>query len=97
VRCTVDIGDLAKGYTAGGQYLQLKIGNSKPGFFAIASAPSSKSTIELLVKNQGSTAELLCDSKAGLLPTSSSARSYPLNQRHVPYLCRDSGSDVVSE
>ena len=65
VRCTVDIGDLAQGYTKGGQYLQIKVGESKPAFYAIASAPSSKAEIELLVKNQGETAQILCDSKAG--------------------------------
>lgn len=65
MRCIVDIGDLAGGYTIGGQYVQLKVGDSKPGFFAIASAPSAQSSIELLVKNQGATAEILCDSKAG--------------------------------
>ena len=63
----VDIGDLASGYTIGGQYLQLKVGDSKPAFYAIASAPSAQSPIELLIKNQGSTAEILCDSKAGAL------------------------------
>jgi len=68
VRLTVDIGQLAKGYTKGGQYLQLKVGESKPGFFAIASAPSPELPIELLVKNQGSTAEILCDSKPGTSP-----------------------------
>lgn len=65
VRVTVDIGQLAKGYTKGGQYLQLKVGDSKPGYFAIASAPSPEQPIELLIKNQGSTAEILCDSKPG--------------------------------
>lgn len=68
VRLTVDIGQLAKGYTKGGQYLQLKVGESKPGFFAIASAPSPEIPIELLVKNQGSTAEILCNSKPGTSP-----------------------------
>ena len=65
VRCTVDIGDLAQGYTKGGQYMQIKVGESKPAFYAIASAPSAKAEIELLVKNQGDTAQILCDSKAG--------------------------------
>ena len=66
VRVMVDIGQLAKGYTKGGQYLQLKVGDSKPGYFAIASAPSPERPIELLIKNQGSTAEILCDSKPGI-------------------------------
>lgn len=65
VRLTVDIGELAKGYTKGGQYVQMKVGDSKPAFYAIASAPSPERPIELLLKNQGSTAEILCDSKPG--------------------------------
>ena len=65
VRCMVDIGDLAQGYTKGGQYLQIKVGDSKPAFYAIASPPSPMAQIELLVKNQGDTAQILCDSKAG--------------------------------
>jgi NAD(P)H-flavin reductase len=65
VRCMVDVGDLAQGYTKGGQYLQIKVGDSKPAFYAIASPPAPSPQIELLVKNQGDTAQILCDSKAG--------------------------------
>jgi len=36
----IDVGaDVAAGYTKGGQYVQVKVGDSKPGFFAIASPP----------------------------------------------------------
>lgn len=42
------------------------MGDSKPAYMAIASAPAAKgSEIELLVKNQGPTAELLCSVKQG--------------------------------
>lgn len=44
----------------------MKVGDSKPAYMAIASAPAAKgSEIELLIKNQGPTAELLCNVKAG--------------------------------
>ncbi|KIY93635.1 hypothetical protein MNEG_14326 [Monoraphidium neglectum] len=37
---TIDVGpEIAAGYTQGGQYVQIKVGDSKPGFFAIASPP----------------------------------------------------------
>lgn len=45
-----------------------QVGESKPGFFAIASAPdpNNAGVVELLIKEQpGSTAELLCQAKAG--------------------------------
>lgn len=46
--------------------VQVKVGDSKPAYMAIASAPAAKgSEIELLVKNQGPTAELLCSVKEG--------------------------------
>ena len=64
-RLTIDIGELGKGYSASGQYVQMKIGESKPGFFAIASPPGGNGVVEVLVKNQGSTAELLCQTKPG--------------------------------
>ena len=42
------------------------MGDSKPAYMAIASAPAAKgSEIELLIKNQGPTAELLCSVKEG--------------------------------
>lgn len=38
---TVDVGaDIAAGYKTGGQFLQMKVGDSKPAFMAIATAPS---------------------------------------------------------
>ena len=64
----VEIGSkAAQQYEKAGQYIQLKLQDSKPGFFAIASAPGQgdAGTVELLVKNKGDTAELLCGSQAG--------------------------------
>lgn len=66
MRLWVNIGTLASGYTKPGQFLQLKIGDSKPAFIAIASAPDSESeVVELLIKNQGGTSEALCGLRAG--------------------------------
>ncbi len=68
VKITVDMGGLAKDYTKGGQYIQIKVGDSKPAFYALASAPAPDKPVEIIVKNQGDTAEILCDSKAGESP-----------------------------
>lgn len=44
----------------------MRVGDSKPGFFAIASAPgSSDGTVELLVRRRDGTAELLCTAAEG--------------------------------
>lgn len=66
-RLVLDIGEGAKGHQKGGQFLQLKVGESKPGFYAIASPPDSNNegVVELLVKKQGETAELLCSQSVG--------------------------------
>jgi arabinosyltransferase len=64
----VDAGDVAKGYTHGGQYLQMKVGDSKPAFLAIANSPNSvtNGVLEFLVKSiPGSTAEKLNSLEAG--------------------------------
>ncbi|KAK9842094.1 hypothetical protein WJX81_008186 [Elliptochloris bilobata] len=66
VQLHLDVGALSDGYTKPGQCVQVKVGDSKPAYMAIASAPAAKgSEIELLVKNQGPTAELLCSVKEG--------------------------------
>lgn len=65
----LSIGKLADGYKKAGQFVQVKIGDSKPGFFAIASPPDSNSDglIEVLIKDggEGSTANLLCNISTG--------------------------------
>ncbi|XP_072959631.1 fruit protein pKIWI502 [Typha angustifolia] len=68
-----DAPDLASGYTAPGQYLQVRVpssaGEAKPAFLAIASPPPlaiGESRFEFLVKRvPGSTADLLCGMKDG--------------------------------
>ena len=64
---TVDIGKLAGDYTKPGQFIQVKVGDTKPGFFAIASPPdpNNQGLVELLIKRQGDTAEAICAVAAG--------------------------------
>lgn len=67
-RVVVDLGSLGEGYTQPGQFIQVKVGDSKPGFFAISSPPdpNNAGVVELLIKDQpGSTAELLCQASPG--------------------------------
>ena len=63
------------GYTAAGQYVQIKApGVEKPGFFAVASAPaSSAEETQFLVKCKGEAAEALCGMEAGAAVTVSKA------------------------
>lgn len=67
-RVLIDVGPkTSEAYTKAGQFVQAKIDGSKPGFFAIASAPDQNNAgvIELLIKNQGETAELICQTEQG--------------------------------
>lgn len=51
---TVDVGtDISEGYTKGGQFIQMKVGDSKPAFLAIANAPeaSEGGAMEFLIKD----------------------------------------------
>ncbi len=67
--------DIAAGYARAGQYVQLRMGDNKPGYFAIATPPEAVGGTgkggrawEFLVKRQGApggTADLLCASAAG--------------------------------
>lgn len=41
LQVVLDVGELAGGYTKGGQFMQVKVGDGKPGFFAIASPPGA--------------------------------------------------------
>ncbi len=65
---TVDIGKLAGDYTKPGQFIQVKVGDTKPGFFAIASPPdpNNQGLVELLIKRQGDTAEAICSVATGM-------------------------------
>ncbi|XP_057823051.2 fruit protein pKIWI502 isoform X2 [Cryptomeria japonica] len=67
----VDISDnpeLMAGHTNPGQFVQVRVRDSKPTFLAIASPPavSSGGRLEFLVKDvEGSTAALICDLRKG--------------------------------
>lgn len=66
MRLRVNIGTLSSGYTKPGQFLQLKVGDNKPAFIAISSAPDQESEIvEVLIKDQGGASEALCSLSAG--------------------------------
>lgn len=66
---TLDVGPISEGYSKAGQFIQAKVGESKPGFFAIASPPSTDNNtqglLQLLVKKAGETAEMLCALSSG--------------------------------
>ena len=68
-KLVVSVGKLAEGYKKAGQFVQIKVGDSKPGFFAIASPPNANSEglLEVLIKDggEGSTANLLCNVSQG--------------------------------
>ena len=68
-KLVINVGKLAEGYKKAGQFVQVKVGDSKPGFFAIASPPkaNSEGLIEVLIKDggEGSTANLLCSVSQG--------------------------------
>ena len=64
----VEAPDVASSYSKGGQYLQIKYGDSKPAFMAVANAPADAQggTLELLIKSlPDSTAEVLNGLDAG--------------------------------
>jgi NAD(P)H-flavin reductase len=60
--------ELMEGHTKPGQFVQVKIGNSKPAFLAIASPPklAAKGSLEFLIKAvEGTTAGMLCNLQRG--------------------------------
>ena len=68
-KLVIDVGSLAEGYKTAGQFMQIKVGDSKPGFFAIASPPDSNNQglVEVLIKDgpPESAANLLCSISPG--------------------------------
>lgn len=66
---TVNVGTaVSEGYTKGGQFLQMKVGDSKPAFLAIASAPeaSAGGMMEFLIKDiPETTANMIVNLKEG--------------------------------
>jgi NAD(P)H-flavin reductase len=78
----VDVGaDKAAGYTKGGQFVQLKVGEGKPGFFAIASPPdpNNQGLLEFLIKAKGDAAEALA-----ALPAGAEVHSSPVMGKGFP-------------
>ncbi len=69
-KLVIDLGSLAEGYKTAGQFVQIKVGDSKAGFFAIASPPdtNNQGLVEVLIKDgpPDSTANLLCNISAGI-------------------------------
>jgi arabinosyltransferase len=64
-----------------------QVGDSKPGYFAIASPPSPSPIVELLIKHQpGSCAELLCGSAADSEVLSSAAMGKGFQMDKIPAL-----------
>ncbi|MCP4809797.1 MAG: hypothetical protein GY913_25260 [Proteobacteria bacterium] len=61
---TLDVGDLASGYTVPGQYVQLAAGEGKPAFMAIASAPGADG-FEFLIQYTDGMAGQICKAQAG--------------------------------
>ncbi|KAL3684751.1 hypothetical protein R1sor_002773 [Riccia sorocarpa] len=72
VHLVLDISDnpeLRNGFTKPGQFVQVKVGNVKPAFLAIASPPAvaqKEGRLEFLIKDvEGSTASLICGLNRG--------------------------------
>lgn len=85
-RVVLDVGaPLAAGYTRPGQYFQVKVGDSKPGFFAVASPPDANNAgaLEFLIKPApGTTAEALAAAPAGAAVSVSPAqgKGFPMER-----------------
>ena len=66
----VDLGGLVDGYTTAGQFIQMRVGEKKAGFFAIASPPDkeNRGPVEVLVKDNApeTTAHDLCRIEPGI-------------------------------
>ena len=62
----VDLGEtgIASAYNKPGQFVQLAVGDSKPGFYAIASGPSTSNQMEFLIKYDGETSQAICHLQA---------------------------------
>jgi len=69
------------GYQTPGQYVQVRTGGLKPGFFAISSAPG-RSQIDLLIKRGSPLADAIVSTPAGgtLQVSPPAGRGYPFEQ-----------------
>ena len=63
----IDLGEtgIAAAYNKPGQFVQLAVGDGKPGFYAIASGPSANNQMEFLIKFDGETSQAICRLQAG--------------------------------
>lgn len=61
---SLDVGELTAGYTIPGQYVQLTVGDAKPAFMAIASAPGA-AAFEFLIQFTDGTAGAICKTPVG--------------------------------
>jgi sulfhydrogenase subunit gamma (sulfur reductase) len=68
-------------YTAPGQYIQIRHGDLKPGFFALASGPKH-GQVELLIKRGSPLTNIIADLRVGDLieATVPQGKGYPLEQ-----------------
>jgi sulfhydrogenase subunit gamma (sulfur reductase) len=73
--------DFLAAYKVPGQYVQIKHGDLKPGFFAIANAPGGE-YLELLIKRGAPLADIICAKKAGetLSVSTPQGKGYALDQ-----------------
>jgi NAD(P)H-flavin reductase len=76
-------GGFHQAHSAPGQYVQIKHGDLKPGFFAIANAPDGK-CVELLVKRGTPLADAICSKAAGdvLAASMPQGKGYALSHAH---------------
>ncbi|CAN0070997.1 unnamed protein product [Pylaiella littoralis] len=85
---TIDAGEIAKGYTVPGQFVQIKVGpDGKAGFFAIASPPDSSSgSLEFLVKENDTTKPLVGLKAGGTVEMSAvMGKGFPIKENFSGY------------
>ena len=106
----VDLGGLVDGYTTAGQFIQMRVGEKKAGFFAIASPPDkeNRGPVEVLVKDNApeTTAHDLCRIEPGtwesptgpcmLLPASFSGLRRQDQQGAVGVLCASQANEQLA-
>ena len=60
-KLVVDVGEVAKGYTVPGQYVQVRSSeDQKPAFIALANAPADTTLVEMVIKTNDGTAGAIC-------------------------------------
>lgn len=72
---------VAAAFTSPGQYVQIKIGDNKPGFYAIASAPSGNPELTFLIKETETNAPLTtCTSGATISLSLPQGKGYRISE-----------------